>query len=210
MAIPSRQIGLGTESNLLWQILKQLTRLTSIMFSLKPNYKVYTALVTQTGVDNGSSIDTGAVTKGVSYRLSAVSNASDFSNVGGPAAGFAVDDMYFVATDNLTPINYGGGTLYYNTGAPIVIAELENTLGNIWFVYDNVGSFLCKSTELFTENKTYSTIGNPANCCSTDPFGGINISYADTNNLSIFSWKNLDALAVDQLYLTTIEIRVYN
>ena len=47
MAIPSRQIGWGTESNLLWQILKQLTRLTSIMFSLKPNYKVYTVLLSQ-------------------------------------------------------------------------------------------------------------------------------------------------------------------
>lgn len=45
----SRQIGWGTESNLLYQILKQITRLTSIMFSLKPNYKVFTALVSQDG-----------------------------------------------------------------------------------------------------------------------------------------------------------------
>lgn len=56
MAIPSRQIGWGTESNLLWQILKQLTRLTSTLFSLKeaatPKYKVYTALVTQSGGDD--------------------------------------------------------------------------------------------------------------------------------------------------------------
>jgi hypothetical protein len=53
MAIPSRQIGWGTESNLLWQILKQLSRLTSTLFSLKeaatPKYKVYTALLTQSG-----------------------------------------------------------------------------------------------------------------------------------------------------------------
>ena len=49
MAIPSRQIGWGTESNLLWQILKQLNKLTSVLFGLKPNYKVYTALLTQTG-----------------------------------------------------------------------------------------------------------------------------------------------------------------
>ena len=53
MAIPSRQIGWGTESNLLWQILKQLNKLTSVLFGLKeaatPNYKVYTALLTQEG-----------------------------------------------------------------------------------------------------------------------------------------------------------------
>jgi hypothetical protein len=49
----SRQIGWGNESNLLYQILKQLNKLTSALFSLKeaatPNYKVYTALLTQTG-----------------------------------------------------------------------------------------------------------------------------------------------------------------
>ena len=54
MAIPSRQIGWGTESNLLWQILKQLNKLTSVLFALKQsnnpsNYKVYTALLSQSG-----------------------------------------------------------------------------------------------------------------------------------------------------------------
>ena len=56
MAIPSRQIGWGTESNLLWQILKQLNKLTSVLFGLKeaatPNYKVYAALLTQSGASN--------------------------------------------------------------------------------------------------------------------------------------------------------------
>ena len=42
MAIPSRQIGWGTESNLLWQIL------TSVLFGLKPNYKIYVALLSTT------------------------------------------------------------------------------------------------------------------------------------------------------------------
>jgi hypothetical protein len=50
MAISSKQIGWGTESNLLWQILKQLNHLTNILFGLKetatPKYKVYTAIIT--------------------------------------------------------------------------------------------------------------------------------------------------------------------
>ena len=49
MASVSRQIGWSQESNLLYQILNQLTRLTSIIFGLKPKYKVYTALVSQDG-----------------------------------------------------------------------------------------------------------------------------------------------------------------
>ena len=56
MAQISRQIGWGTESNLLYQILKQLNKLTSVLFGLKeaatPKYKVYTASLTQVGTDN--------------------------------------------------------------------------------------------------------------------------------------------------------------
>ena len=51
MSIPSRQIGWSTDSNLLWQILKQLTRLTSVMFAATPKYKVYTALLNQVNQD---------------------------------------------------------------------------------------------------------------------------------------------------------------
>jgi hypothetical protein len=56
MAQISRQIGWSQESNLLYQILKQLNKLTSILFGLKPKYKVYTALLTQSGGDNVTSI----------------------------------------------------------------------------------------------------------------------------------------------------------
>lgn len=43
----SRQIGWSNESNLLWQILNQITKLTSIIFGLKPKYKEYTAVYSQ-------------------------------------------------------------------------------------------------------------------------------------------------------------------
>ena len=35
MAIQNRQIGWSQESNLLWQILKQINKLTSVIFGLK-------------------------------------------------------------------------------------------------------------------------------------------------------------------------------
>jgi len=53
MAIISKQIGWSNESNLLYEILKQLNKLTSTIFGLKqaaaPKYKVYTAIITQSG-----------------------------------------------------------------------------------------------------------------------------------------------------------------
>jgi hypothetical protein len=52
MASVSRQIGWSQESNLLYQILKQLTRLTSVIFKLNPKYKVYTVTLTQSGENN--------------------------------------------------------------------------------------------------------------------------------------------------------------
>jgi len=51
MSIPAKQIGWSNESNLLWYILKQLNKLTSVIFNLKPKYKVYTALLTQSGIN---------------------------------------------------------------------------------------------------------------------------------------------------------------
>jgi hypothetical protein len=57
MASVSRQIGWSQESNLLYQILKQITRLTSIIFKLNPKYKVYTALLSQEGASAPEAIE---------------------------------------------------------------------------------------------------------------------------------------------------------
>lgn len=54
MAIPNRQIGWSQESNLLWQISSQMERLTGVVSAnvpTPPSYKVYTALVSQSGIN---------------------------------------------------------------------------------------------------------------------------------------------------------------
>jgi hypothetical protein len=61
MAIPNKQIGWSNESNLIWEISRQLEQLigvaniisvtTTTTTTLAP-YKVYTALLTQSGVSN--------------------------------------------------------------------------------------------------------------------------------------------------------------
>jgi hypothetical protein len=53
MAIPNKQIGWSNESNLIWEISRQLEQLIGVAYAAgtKP-YKVYTALLTQSGAGN--------------------------------------------------------------------------------------------------------------------------------------------------------------
>ena len=152
MAQVSRQIGWSQESNLLYQILNQLNKLTSVLFGLKPKYKVYTALLTQSGGDQWLGITSGELTIGVTYYIETPTGNPDFTNVGAPNNNFGT---YFVATGT-TPNSWGTGgcNLAYNTGAPVVTV-LENTIGNIWFTYSAPGEYYANSDELFTVGKTW-------------------------------------------------------
>ena len=213
MGVPNRQIGWSQESNLLWYILSQLKRLTSIIFSLKeaatPKYKVYTALLTQSGGDFLDQLDSSTltqnVTKGVTYTITNASDG-DFLNVGAPNNNIGTS---FVAINNSVPTLWGesGAALLFNTGAPVVTV-LENTIGNIWFTYDEVGNYVINSNGLFTVNKTVQFINSPlgldegilliSNVTNTDSL----ISLVSTNSNPDF---------IDGLFNNTpIEIRVYN
>jgi hypothetical protein len=225
MAIPSRQIGWGTEDNLLWQISKQLEQLTNVTANsctncttttsttAAPTYKVFTALLTQSGVSSGPlNIYSGSVGEGISYTLSSVSSASDFSNVGGPAAGFAVDGMYFIATATLEPNNYGGGGLIYDTGAPLATV-LENTIGDINFTYNGIGIYGVNSDGLFTENKSFFLGGSTFYSLDNDSTfsSGFNFNTLTTSTILINTVHvSADVKSDDVLYKTSIEIRVYN
>lgn len=171
MAIPSRQIGWGTEDNLLWQISKQLEQLTNVTAkgcttttttTTLPAYSVYTALLSQTGGDNPNAVIDLPLVIGVTYKI--VDNdgdTADFTNVGAPNNN---SGTYFVATGT-TPTSWGVnllGQLSYNTGAPTVVV-LENTIGNIWFQYKAPGSYVCASDNLFTIDKTTIFISDTIN-----------------------------------------------
>jgi len=115
-------------------------------------YKVYTALLTQSGGDDPQTITSGVVTQGFTYYIDGADIDSDFSNVGGPI-GTVGDGTYFVATNSAVPNNYGAANITYNNGAPVVTV-LENTIGNIWWTYDGVGQYYANSNNLFTDKKT--------------------------------------------------------
>lgn len=95
------------------------------------------------------------------------------------------------------------------TGAPVVIV-LENTLGNIWFSYDDVGIYYVNSSGLFTENKTFNTISDNIDLRAPNA-QRFSFNYADINTLQITVYDPIGDVGQDgNLINTPIEIRVYN
>jgi hypothetical protein len=166
-------------------------------------YKVYTALLTQSGVTSTYNIGAGILSIGVTYTIQDTYGDADFTNVGAPNNNIGTS---FVATGT-TPNSWGSnGTLGYDEGAPVVTV-LENTIGNIWFTYNNVGQYTVLSDTLFTNNKTAifnKTLINWRRAIITD--------ISNTSQISILTVALDDAgSGVDGLLLNTpIEIRVYN
>ena len=180
--------------------------------SILPKYKVYTALLTQSGEDGNAFIGPGELTIGVTYMINDSFSGQDFTNVGAPNNNVGT---WFVATGT-TPNNWGlnqeNGLIYY-PGAPVVTV-LENTIGNIWFIYESSGAYTINSNGLFTigknwgiadavfEGATPSTqpvvIDNSGVFGANPPFSiGIKVLGGDFNGDSL-------------LNNTPIEIRVYN
>jgi hypothetical protein len=170
--------------------------------NIKP-YKVYTALLTQSGGDSTVDITSGSLTVGVTYWITSGSDG-DFTNVGAPNNN---TDTYFVATGDV-PSSWGtSGSLRYNEGSPVV-KVLENTIGNIWFNYEDVGVYGCQSNDLFTTDKTFLLLTNP------NVGNGVvaTANYIDINSMAIVFYDNASPYETldNALENTPIEIRVYN
>jgi len=206
MAIPNRQIGWSQESNLLWEITKQMDKLTKVVSaSAAPveSYKVYTALLTQSGGDEPDTAVDGALTIGRTYLIQNNDGSGDFTNVGAPNNNIGT---YFVATGT-TPNSWGNAgqvSLGLNYGAPVVTV-LENTIGNIYWTYDATGQYLANLTGAFPDGKTYQVIGNSRDIGSINRTDWINTNSVLVQTL-LYSFTPDD----DLLDRTPIEIRVYN
>jgi len=177
-------------------------------------YKVYTALLTQSGGDDNVAVDEGLLIIGVTYYINNDSPGMDFTNVGAPN-NIADNETYFVATGT-TPNSWGtnegdgNNTLIYNLGTPVATV-LENTLGNIWFSYSSAGSYFCNSNGLFSLNKTTGNSeifydGNNDAMCGmyTNSFAVDNIIICSTTLAG--PGNSIDNI----LNRVLIEIRVYN
>ena len=193
------------------QDMQQWYTMQDVADSVQP-YKVFTALLTQSGGDDPLSINTGTLTIGVTYLINAnpALYGSDFTMVGAPNNN---QGTYFVATGT-TPnwgVNPDPDMLYYNTGAPVATV-LENTIGNIWFEYDSVGSYTFNSIGLFTLNKSIAVfMPNQYVETPTDLYN-FQIFQADINIFGLNSFYNYNTSdsMIGSFAQTSIEIRVYN
>jgi hypothetical protein len=169
---------------------------------LRP-YKVFTALLTQSGGDDLQDIFEGSLTIGVTYRIFDEGGIGyDFTNVGAPNNN---DGTYFTATGT-TPANWPEGVgLLFNTGAPVATV-LENTIGNVWFTYDDVGVYVGNKAEGFSANKT--SVSNSLVSCSA-PLLICSGTVVDPSVVYINS-IDLTYEPVEMESTILIEIRVYN
>lgn len=184
--------------------MQQWYTMQDVSDSVQP-YKVFTALLTQSGGNTPLSISGGTATIGVTYEIQDNSGGGyDFTNIGAPNN---ISGTSFIATGT-TPNSWGDGQLNYNTGTPVATV-LENTIGNVWFTYDDVGSYLASGD--FPINKTYAVISNmgqiPADNILITSYILQDALYLTTSSSS---FSGASVYANDILLTTPIEIRVYN
>ena len=169
-------------------------------------YKVFTALLTQSGGDDTIGLNSGNLTIGVTYEISYVGRENyDFTNVGAPNNNYGTK---FVAT-GITPNSWGiGGSsddlLAYNTGAPVATV-LENTIGNVWFTYSGVGIYKVHTTNEFDTSKTIYSF-------ELTTLGTYIYSSFDDSGVFPLTLNSTDVNGdVDgYIFQRPIEIRVYN
>lgn len=188
-------------------------------------YKVYTALLTQSGGDVPLQLlsqDSPSLTVGVTYQIDDDGGSGwDFTNVGAPN-----NDLftYFIATGT-TPANWGtNGMLSYNTGAPVVNV-LEDTTGlNLYWTYLNSGVYLIQSSVMnnwtleeknFYKSKIAVFVNLPTRNDNDNSFTVTAGYYADGPEFFVTTGDGSETINdvlsdVDGWLRTSLEIRVYN
>lgn len=175
----------------------------------EPTYKVFTALLTQSGGDNNRDISQGDnITLGVTYYISINSENADLTFFGAPNNDVGT---YFVCTQSGLLPSIGSISLLWNEGAPVATV-LENTIGNIWFTYNNVGFYQANSNGLFTNKKTIISLLPEMYTESPSDLYNYQGSAGSQEILYLLSYYN-NELFDNQFGIfsqNAIEIRVYN
>jgi hypothetical protein len=176
------------------------------------SYKVYTALLTQSGGDSPDYDNGIYFTVGMTYTIIQKPGTSsytlgDFTNVGAPNNEIGTS---FIATSSDTASNWGTNIdVSWNSGAPIATV-LENTIGNIWFTYEQPGYYRINSNGLFTVNKTYPDLKNVfGSQWNKNIWESIEESLLP-DVLTMVNYNSADSVFEDGIEKFRIEIRVYN
>lgn len=188
--------------------MQQWYTMQDVSDSIQP-YQVFTALLTQSGGDDlkimkgDGSGDISSASKGTTVEIDNNANNIDYSSIGAPNSNVGT---YFILTQDITLSNLDNGTTFkINLGAPVATV-LENTIGNIWFNYEDTGVYGCQSNDLFITGKTF-ILATPTSDSNTV---SITITNGFTSVIYISPLNNVLAQFNNGLINAPIEIRVYN
>ena len=117
MAIPSKQIGWGTEENLLWQISKQLETLTKVVYNIPNNT---TSTTTSTSTSTTTSTTTAAPIPNMSLTVSNTLGLFDIAQ----GSDFTIEWFAYYANTSNHPRAYSFGS--YFTGGASHAVSIEN------------------------------------------------------------------------------------
>jgi hypothetical protein len=168
-------------------------------------YQVFTALLTQSGGNtDGTAFGTDYIYKGQTYTIVALNPGDSLIPYGAPNNEIGTS---FICNQGTFDWGDSASELSFQEGAPVATV-LENTIGNVWFIYNDVGNYSVNSNGLFTLNKSLGLI-------STLPLG------VGDGSASSLVWQTIDTFKIENgliagiafdtiLFNTPIEIRVYS
>jgi len=171
------------------------------LYSTPPKYKVFTASLTQSGGDNPNvSYGDETLEVGRTYEIT-VDTVVNMIPYGAPNNNIGTK---FICNQQVNVWGQPSNIINVNLGAPVATV-LENTIGNIWFTYNDTGLYDVNSSSLFPSNKTWcsATLSNYNNDATNAIFGYYTDSIVQLQTLTPNDqrYNNTD---------TSIEIRVYN
>lgn len=169
-------------------------------------YKVFTALLTQSGGDNPDTTTGAGGTLNIGYTYLIIDNPDNYDLTLYGATN-NLPGTYFICNNAVYDLPYTSSLqIGVNYGAPVVTV-LENTIGNIWFTYDNIGVYRVKSKNLFIVQKTASLITSNAIGAG---FGVVSSAHFTDISTIVLATQNSSGGMNGNLNVSTLEIRVYN
>jgi hypothetical protein len=177
-------------------------------------YKVYTALVTQSGGDDSLGLfgdgdgDLTNAAQGTTVLITVNPNNTDYSFIGAPNSN---EGTSFVLTQDISYTDLDVDTIFdINLGAPTVTV-LENTIGDIWFTYGDVGTYFIYSNDdsFYAVDKLYLSIIPLVNFDPGANIPACSFTQQDIHQLQITTADGGD-FGDSRLSSTPIEIRIYN
>ena len=121
---------------------------------------------------------------------------------------FSIGSIISLADENIKPYKVYTALLTQQEDNDPVATILENTLGEVSFSYNFIGFYVIESDGLFIQDKTYFS-GASSNYGSDSVTLNFNYQNNSSINLVTFDVGTQQSLD-DALYLSPIEIRVYN